>query len=835
MSKLALKRIRKAQKTKAKSLDLSGLKLKEIPEEISGLVWLEKLNLDSNKLTDISPLSTLPNLSYLDLNSNKLIYISPLSTLSNLEELNLRNNQLSDISVLTNLDKLKRLDIRNNDFIDILEIEHLIQRIGIDFFTKRKSPFMRSIQDYGDDQSNNYDVLNTDNEPNKVGGVKVGPVLTCLPPEIIDGGDKAIKEYLNSFAKGNNTKLHEAKLLILGDGGVGKTTLFRKLQNINVKMPEEGESTKGIDIHKLSFKITDDENFTINLWDFGGQEIYRATHQFFLSKRSLYILVTDTRREDTDFSYWLQLIELLGGDSPIIIVQNEKGGRQKQLDIGRIQKRFKNIVEVISLDLKEDNSGIKKLYDTIQHYVKKLPHVNDTLPKSWRNIRLTLEILSETKPSIEPDEYYRICENEGMKEHNKMLVLSQYFHDLGVFLHFQDDKILKKIIILQNQWATKAVYAILDDGKIINQQGKFNKQDANSIWGRYKYYSEAYIQLIRLMKNFELCYEVPHGPDETYIAPQLLNISKPDYEEWVSHNIIVKYHYKFMPKGLMARFIVRRHRFIDNELVWNKGVVLKDKNTNAEVVEEYAENTITVKVKGKSPKQFLDEIRSEFRRIHDTFGEKLEVDELIPCFCKKCREREEPEFYSYADLMRRKEHKIELIECKFSYQTIKVTDLLNFDHTINSKNAVPKKLFISYSKKDIAYLNDFKKHLSPLIHNNDLITWDDKNIIPGEEWDERIVRELNEADIIIFLVSADFLATDYILNKEVKTAILRHERKDTRVIPVIIRKCMWKEMEFSKLNALPRKGKSVKSYNDTDMAWCEVVEEIKLVLYPERK
>jgi len=85
-----------------------------------------------------------------------------------------------------------------------------------------------------------------------------------------------------------------------------------------------------------------------------------------------------------------------------------------------------------------------------------------------------------------------------------------------------------------------------------------------------------------------------------------------------------------------------------------------------------------------------------------------------------------------------------------------------------------------------------------------------------------------------FLVSADFLTTDYIVNKEVETAIQRHERKEARVIPVIIRDCMWEKMEFSKLSALPRKGKSIKSYDDMDAAWCEVVEEISSVLSPPK-
>ena len=72
--------------------------------------------------------------------------------------------------------------------------------------------------------------------------------------------------------------------------------------------------------------------FRVNIWDFGGQEIYHATHQFFLTKRSLYVLVADTRKEDTDFYYWLNAVELLSDNSPLLIVKNEKQDRHREIN-----------------------------------------------------------------------------------------------------------------------------------------------------------------------------------------------------------------------------------------------------------------------------------------------------------------------------------------------------------------------------------------------------------------------------------------------------------------------------------------------------------------------
>ncbi|WP_353572982.1 hypothetical protein [Candidatus Albibeggiatoa sp. nov. BB20] len=104
--------------------------------------------------------------------------------------------------------------------------------------------------------------------------------------------------------------------------------------NLKKKRPQ------GIDILKYQFPINENKQFIAHIWDFGGQEIYHSTHQFFLTKRSLYVLVADTRKEDVRFEYWLQIIELLADDSPIIIIKNEKQDRQCKINEPRLKGRF---------------------------------------------------------------------------------------------------------------------------------------------------------------------------------------------------------------------------------------------------------------------------------------------------------------------------------------------------------------------------------------------------------------------------------------------------------------------------------------------------------------
>jgi len=140
--------------------------------------------------------------------------------------------------------------------------------------------------------------------------------------------------------------------------------------------------------------------------------------------------------------------------------------------------------------------------------------------------------------------------------------------------------------------------------------------------------------------------------------------------------------------------------------------------------------------------------------------------------------------------------------------------------------------FISYSKNDKAHLDNFKKFMIALKRSDQLATWDDNDLIPGEEWDERIKTQLREADIIFLLVSQNFIATEYIWDIEIKEALRRHEAGEAVVIPILLSNCTWQDMPFSKLTFIPSKGKHITSreWDSVEDAWMNVYEGVKKVL-----
>ena len=663
--------------------------------------------------------------------------------------------------------------------------------------------------------------------------------LETPPPEIVKRGNAKILLYFEELElankKGETIRLSEAKCLILGEGGAGKTSLAKKLLNIENELPKEQATTKGIDVYPHDLKLPDGTDFRLNIWDFGGQEIYHATHQFFLTKRSLYILLDDTRKDektvnDPSFNYWLQMAQLYGGNSPLLIVQNEKGDRSKQLDLRGMQGRFGFVKDSKATNLLTCR-GLDEVWTAIEYYLKQLPHIGEEQPKAWLDIRRDLERLAreEGRDHIPLEEYYRICVQHDIPERERALFLSGYLHDFGAFLHFQDHPLLRKTLVLNNQWATDAVYKVLDCEEVKGNFGRFTRSTLGRIWADDRY-ADQHAELLALMEKFELCYKLPDERSDTWLAPQLLSVLQPEALNWDdTDNLQIRYEYEFMPKGLLSQHIVRNHRYIrQTELAWKSGAVFERAGAKALVTEAWGSRNIRIRARGANAKELLTLLSEDFDKMHERL-EGLKVRKMIPCNCPKCTKTAEPHFYDHEKLQRRRIDGKRTVECDLSYDDVSVVGLLDGIFAKNFQENM-KKLFISYSKSDKAHLEDFKKQLSPYRRQNLVEIWDDSKIGPGEEWDKVIKRELAAADIIVLLISADLINTDYIWDVEMKEAMERNDRGEATVIPVIIRSCAWEKAPFGKLNALPEKGVPVEKWNNRDEAWTQVVKRIESLL-----
>ncbi|MDD2863522.1 MAG: COR domain-containing protein [Methylococcales bacterium] len=633
-------------------------------EDISVLKELKKLEaifLDNNKITEFSSLKSLDNLRRLNLSHNQISNISTLEEFKALESLDLSNNQISDICVLKEIKHLQRIELQNNL---ITELPEWILDFGLE------------IKKYTFD-----------------GGICIdGNPLQTPPLEIIKQGNAAIRAYFEQLKKEGVDYIYEAKLILVGEGGAGKTSLANKIINPDYQLVSEKESipTQGIDIFSYSFPY-DNKNFRVNIWDFAGQELKHQTHQFFLTKRSLYFVLVDNRTDSPNLDYWFKLVELLSDASPVLIIKNEKKNCTcSSIQESQLKAEF-NIKESLTTNL-DDNRGLEKIVESLQHFITQLPHIGSPLPKTWVKVRQKLEELAETKNCIELKEYFAICQDNGFEKDTDKLQLSEYLHDLGVCLHFQHDENspLYKTLILKPTWATDAVYKVLDNPQVISNAGHFSKEDLAAIW-QDEQYKDMRGELLALMQKFKLCYEIPNQA-QNYIAPQLLNENPPQYNWQSKDNLLLRYQYDFMPKGIVSQFIVIMHEYIANnyQWVWKHGVVLEKDKNQAEIVEIYGKREIHIRVYGQNKKDLQTIISHELDRINCSYERlKDKCKKLIPCNCEKCKDSQEPYFYDYEKLKERISHRKYTIECGnppyADVDILKLTDDINLPVNENSQ------------------------------------------------------------------------------------------------------------------------------------------------------
>jgi internalin A len=706
--------------TKLTALNLSDNQLTKLPSEIGKIINLRELKICRNNLVELpDEIGQISNLQILDVDCNQLINIpAEIGQLKKLSWLRLTKNPLTSLPKEINQLKNLSLDldnvlltnsvlktaqftshttfhVNNQSLINFPdEIKNLVN-LNLDLSNNLLTSIPKWIFELTNLQSLNLSRNKLEDLPAEIVNLTnlsslelYGNPLSSLPPEIRKKSGMDILNFCRQQIEQETDYLYEAKLLVIGEGGAGKTTLTRKINNPEYELKDE-DSTQGIDVIRWKFPLGKSKEFRVNIWDFGGQEIYHATHQFFLTKRSLYILVADSRKEDTDFYYWLNIVELLSDNSPLLIINNEKQDRRREINERQLRGEFTNLKETLSTNLSK-NHGLDEILNQIKHYIATLPHVGNELPKNWIKVRESLE--QNPRNHIGLEEYLQICQGNSFTRREDKLQLSSYLHDLGVCLHFQEDDLLIKTVILKPNWGTDAVYKVLDNSTVIQNQGKFTRHDLNKIWHEDKY-ADMRPELLRLMINFKLCYEIPSCPG-IYIAPQLLTPNQPEYDWTKSDNLLLRYEYEFMPKGILTRFIVEMHNWIENQTnVWKTGVVLSQDNTRAEIIERYRyhKGEIRIRVSGKRKRDLLTTIRHELGKIHNSF-ERLKYKTQVPCNCPICKGQQSPYFYSLERLYKFLETGKATIQCYESGEDVSVKGLIDdVDSTPNSATSSTSK------------------------------------------------------------------------------------------------------------------------------------------------
>ena len=593
-----------------KELDLSSNKIKEIPEAIANLTNLTKLTLSGNEIKEIpNTIFTLFNLKELDLSFNKIKEIPDgIAKLYNLTTFNLLHNQIETIpDAVAKLYNLTTIDLWRNQIKDLPDAVVCLPKL--EKFSLENWELSILTKLYAENNQ-----------------LSIAPEILAL-----NDGQKTFN-YIRLLRFKDFRSLHEAKLLLIGQGNVGKTSLKERL--IRDYYDKSQHQTDGLNVETWNVEINS-KDIRLNVWDFGGQEIYHATHQFFLTKRSLYLLVCNCRisEEENRIEYWLKLIESFGDKSPVIIVGNKKDEQPLEINRKALREKYPNIQAIIETSC-QDNIGIDELRTAILQQVTNLKEVYDLLPLSWFEVKQQLE--SMTEDFISYNRYIGIChENKIPEEHNQDELID-LLHRLGLVLNFRDHPILKGTNVLKPEWVTEGIYALLSDETLKTEnKGIFTLADLSRVLDPDRYPVNRHNYLIELMKEFELCFEIDCNPKQ-FLIPAILPKDEPEDTNLEGDTLEFQYHYRILPNSIISRFIVNTSDYIHNQTYWRSGVMLAYLAKSGEVYNiarikaDTEDKKIFIAISGRNEtrREFLAIIRKELNKIHTNFS-NLDITEWV--------------------------------------------------------------------------------------------------------------------------------------------------------------------------------------------------------------
>ncbi len=652
-------------------------------EGLNGLTSLTTLDLSDNEISEIASLKYLTSLTELYLNGNEISEIASLKDLTSLTNLYLRANQITEIYPVQNLFKLRVLNFNDNNITDITALTRLTELIYLNLANNG----VTSVEPLEQLQKLRFLDLNnnqTTHLPNWVGQSKMDIVLRkqasssdnvfnlyCnpienIPLEIIDLGNEAIRGYMATLDE-KAKPINEIKVIFLGEGASGKTSLMKRFcgQGFDKNEPQ----THGINIKNR------DSGVHLKLWDFGGQDIMHHTHQFFLTPKSVYVLVLNAR-EKSAAEYWLRMIEVFGGDSPIIVVMNkidENPAAQENMKV--LTEKYPAIKGYVRLSCQTDD-GLEEFHKTIVNITTDLLHVKTRWGAAWLLVKEKLEEMrggNNLKDYISYENYQKLCEERGVTAEQQDILI-KWLNRLGIVTYFEDTG-LNETNVINPEWLTEAFYAVINNKTVANQFGILELNQLPRILDKDRYSDKKYDFLLKLMIKFELCQQI--NP-QTYLFPDHLTRLEPEFAFDIESALKFRFKYdSFLPKSILPKFVVRRYHQKRDELLWRSGMVIKHDFLKAEAFirldEELGE--LNIFVAGDDKRGFLYDIVSEFNNIHQSF-KGLKYKKLIPCVCSECKNQLKPFYFNYDMLEKAVEKGRKDYPCDKSFIDVSIRELL---------------------------------------------------------------------------------------------------------------------------------------------------------------
>jgi internalin A len=426
----------------------------------------------------------------------------------------------------------------------------------------------------------------------------------------------------------------------------------------------------------LAHPTRSDTALTLSVWDFGGQDIYHATHQFFLTDESLFVLVWNSGEgtERGRLRYWLNIITSRAPHAPVLIVATHTADRPADISITAWQQEYPQIVGFWPVDC-ATAAGVRGLQTAIVENAVRLPLMGVSWPRSWDQAATILS--SPDQPAHASIRHlWESMAEAGVVDGAAQHTLATALHNRGQILYYADDDDLADTVILDPQWLNQHISKVLDSHTIQEHAGILTRHTLTEAWPDLDRPQREH--LLALMDRFDVSYRIRDSHDDALaVVVSWLPAEAPDYSDtWASdvnsndHEIRVVYQLPMMPPGIPGWFLARSHRFA-TDLRWRSGAVVRHPDgLHVGLIRSLA-NEVELTVRGPLPAGFFSVLDDGLNLTLDRYP-GLPITRLIPCHTHgPC-----PTRFDYAKLMARLQDGRTTVVCAELEDTIDIASLL---------------------------------------------------------------------------------------------------------------------------------------------------------------
>jgi GTPase SAR1 family protein len=469
-----------------------------------------------------------------------------------------------------------------------------------------------------------------------------------LPEELLAAlrqGIPTLFRYLESTAK-RKVYPRTVKLVLLGEPKSGKTTLLEALKGNPQPCDESRKETLGVNVITIEKPHpTDHQPMYLSAWDFAGQHIEHATHQFFLTENAIYLILWNARQGagsgKHDLWYWLELLKMRVREPKFLLVATHTEHTPPDLNLADIESSYSGCQGHFPVEL-SSLKGVDSLEKKILELAAASPSLRAAWPLEWRNVRDQVRKVRKQQPYMPPDIFSAFMKDHGVTRGDTQDDLAGQLHHLGEILYFQERDELSSLVILDPEWVTELIALVVRSKQVREHNGILRKTDLDKLWEHASLKPEVRDHLIHLMDWFDLTYSTGHKTD-LGIVVEALPYSKPEDLKQIElpaaepqMEMIFRFPslQRHLPPGIPTWGMARAHRF-SKCTPWRDAAAFVDSETKSQglILASDTKKEVRLRVAADYPPFFFGQLRAI---LMDTFkrypGALPEL--LFPCPCR---------------------------------------------------------------------------------------------------------------------------------------------------------------------------------------------------------